>query len=263
MRLGTIFDYRGIRKISIERERTMVRHDRKKVSLILPTYNEVSSIRKVIEEFEATGLVDEIVVVNNNAAAGTSEEVNKTSAREVFEPRQGYGRAIRSGFEAADGDLIVVCEPDDTFVGADIKKLIAYADDFDFVIGTRTHRELIWSGANMGFFLRWGNYAVAKMIEFLFNTTNLTDVGCTFRLIKREALLRMKPYFTVTGSHFGPQMILLSIRLHIPMIQIPINYKTRVGTSSVTGSFFNALAVGVRMILMVMRYRLSVSLHER
>ncbi|HOT52351.1 MAG TPA: glycosyltransferase, partial [Candidatus Hydrogenedentes bacterium] len=47
----------------------------KKVSVVFPTYNEKDSIRAAIEEFFEDGLVDEIVVVNNNAAPGTDEEV--------------------------------------------------------------------------------------------------------------------------------------------------------------------------------------------
>lgn len=66
----------------------------KTISVILPTYNERDSIRACIEAFESTNVVDEIIVVNNNAAAGTSEEVAQTSAREVHEPIQGYGAAI-------------------------------------------------------------------------------------------------------------------------------------------------------------------------
>ena len=61
------------------------------VSVALPTYNERDSIRACIEAFFATGVVDEVVVCNNNAAPGTSEEVAQTRAREVFESRQGYG----------------------------------------------------------------------------------------------------------------------------------------------------------------------------
>jgi glycosyltransferase involved in cell wall biosynthesis len=228
----------------------------KEISVILPTYNEAGSIRKVIEEFRNSGVVDEIIVVNNNAAPGTSNEVAGTDAREVFEAEQGYGAAIIRGFEEARGDYLVVCEPDDTFVVNDIFKLLAYSDDFDFVVGTRTHREMIWSGANMGFFLRWGNYVVAKSMEFLFNTTNLSDMGCTYRLIKREALDAMKGYFTVRGSHFGPEMMLLAIRLDIPFIQIPLNYKKRVGRSSVSGDFLKAFYLGVVMILLILRYRL-------
>ena len=55
----------------------------KKVSVIFPTYNEKESIYDSINDFFANGYVDEIVVVNNNAAKGTSEEVRKTKAREM------------------------------------------------------------------------------------------------------------------------------------------------------------------------------------
>ena len=58
------------------------------VSVVLPTYNEKDSIRQTIEDFYATGVVDEVLVVNNNAAPGTSEEVSSTRAREVVEPQQ-------------------------------------------------------------------------------------------------------------------------------------------------------------------------------
>lgn len=227
----------------------------KTVSVILPTYNERRSIRAAIEEIEATGVVDEIIVVNNNAAEGTSEEVAATRAREVHEPIQGYGAAIQRGFREARGDLIVVSEPDGTFRGQDVYKLLAYAQDFDVVYGSRTVRELIWEGANMGLFLKWGNYAVAKLMEILFNTTSLTDVGCTMRCVRREALERIQPHFTVTGSFFGPEMMVLTILMKMRMIQIPVNYTKRVGTSSVTGDRWVAFRLGLRMIGLILDYR--------
>ncbi len=79
-----------------------------KVSVILPTYNEQDSIRQVILDFEAIEYVDEIIIINNNAAPGTSEEVAKTSATEYLETTQGYGAAIQRGFAEAHGDLIAV-----------------------------------------------------------------------------------------------------------------------------------------------------------
>jgi len=60
----------------------------------LPDIYEKESIRAAIDDFFAAGHVDEIVVVDNNAAEGTDNEVRATSARLVFEPRQGYGYAI-------------------------------------------------------------------------------------------------------------------------------------------------------------------------
>jgi glycosyltransferase involved in cell wall biosynthesis len=225
------------------------------VSVILPTYNERDSIRVAIGEIEATGVVDEILVINNNAARGTSAEVAQTSAREIFEPKQGYGAAIRRGFREAEGDFVIVSEPDGSFRGHDIHKVLAYAQDFEVVYGSRTVKELIWEGANMGLFLKWGNYSVAKLTEFLFNTTSLTDVGCTLRCIRREALRRIEPFFTVDGSFFGPEMMVLTVMMKASMIQIPVNYTKRVGTSSVTGNKWVALRLGLRMIALILSYR--------
>jgi len=212
----------------------------RKVSLIFPTYNEKDSIKEAIEDYQYQEIIDEIIVINNNAAEGTSEEVAKTTAKEVFEIKQGYGAAIRRGFGEATGDYIFVSEPDGTFEGRDIVKLLSYIDDFDVVYGSRTVKELIWQGANMGLFLKWGNYSVAKMMEFLFNTTSLTDVGCTVRCINRRALNHIEPYFTVDGSFFGPEMMVLSILMSMKIVQLPVNYTKRVGTSSVTGNKMRA-----------------------
>jgi glycosyltransferase involved in cell wall biosynthesis len=234
--------------------------DGKRVSLILPTFNEKDSIRQAIEEFQASGVIDEIVVVNNNAAEGTSAEVAKTCAREIYEPRQGYGAAIRRGFREVDGDFVIVAEPDGTFCGRDVRKLLAYAEDFDVVYGSRTVKELIWEGANMGLFLKWGNYAVAKLMELLFNTTSLTDVGCTVRCVRRETLRQLEPLFTVNGSFFGPEMMVLSILRKHRIIQVPVNYTRRVGMSSVTGNRWVAFRLGLRMIALILGYRLRSGL---
>jgi glycosyltransferase involved in cell wall biosynthesis len=203
-------------------------------------------------------------VVNNNAAPGTSEEVaaasaqmpNGTLVREVHEPRQGYGYAIQRGLREASGDYIVVSEPDGTFLGRDTFKLLAYVDDFDVVYGSRTARTFIWRGANMGAWLRWGNWGVAKLMEFLFNSTNLTDVGCTMRLVRREALTGLVNEFTVGGSAFGPEMMLLSLLHGQRAIQVPVNYLPRIGVSSVTGDARKAILLGLWMIGLVLRYRL-------
>jgi glycosyltransferase involved in cell wall biosynthesis len=231
-------------------------HD-KTVSVVLPTYNERDSIHRSIEDFFATGVVDEVLVVNNNAAPGTSEQVARTAAREIHEPKQGYGNAIQRGLRESVGEYIVICEPDGTFLARDIHKLLAFADDFDVVYGSRTARMFIWRGANMGLFLRWGNWAVAKMMEFLLNSTNLTDVGCTMRLISRSALQSMQPHFTIGGSAFGPEMMLISLIQGLRVIQIPVNYLPRVGESSVTGDPRKTVALGLWMIKLVWSYRIQ------
>jgi len=227
-----------------------------RVSVIFPTFNEKESIHDCIVDFLSTGYVDEVVVVDNNAAPGTAADALRAGARVVEEPVQGYGAAIRRGLAEATGDLLVVSEPDGTFSGHDVLKLLAYSDDFDVVYGTRTTLQLIWGGANMDWFLRVGNTAVAKFAEFLFNTSELTDVGCTMRLLRRPAYERIAGGFTVTGSHFGPEMMVLTFLEGLRTIQVPVNYRARVGESSVTGSRSEAIRVGLQMIWLITRYRL-------
>ena len=226
------------------------------VAVVLPTYRERNSIAAVVKGFEALGVVDDIVVVNNNAEAGTSAEVATTSAREVFETTQGYGAAIRRGLREVDADLICVCEPDATFNPDDLLKLLPYSVDCDAVFGSRTVSTFIWSGANMNWFLRWGNWAVAKLIEILYNTPYLSDVGCTYRLVSRECIQRIEPEFRSNGSRFGLEMQLLVVATSDRFVQVPVNYHPRVGESAVTGDLRKALALGVDMIGLVLRIRL-------
>ncbi len=229
----------------------------KSVSVILMTFNERDSIRATIEGFYATGLVDEVLVVNNNAAPGTADEVALTPARQVFEHRQGYGWASRRGLAEAKGDLLILAEPDGTFLPSDIVKLLAYSDDCAAVFGTRTTRELIWSGANMGAFLKWGNWAVAKMTEALFNTSHLSDVGCTYKLLHRDLAEQLLPRFTVGDSHFGPELMLRVITSGERFVEVPVNYLPRVGHSAVTGNLRKAFILGLQMIAFILRYRLA------
>lgn len=228
----------------------------KTVSVALPTYNEKDSIYECIQGFFASGVVDEVIVCNNNAAPGTSEEVARTRALEVFELKQGYGYSCQRALAEATGDLIVLSEPDGSFEPADIFKLLAYSADFDVVLGSRTNRELIWTGANMGWFMKWGNWAVGKFVEFIFNTATISDVGCTMRLVSRPVLETIMPHFTIGGSHFGPEMMLLCIRSKASIIEIPMNYPPRVGMSMVTGNRWVAFLLGLRMIELISRFRL-------
>jgi glycosyltransferase involved in cell wall biosynthesis len=230
----------------------------RRVSVVLMTYAERDSIRSVIEGFFDTGVVDEVLVVNNNAQEGTVEEVEKTDARMVFEPEQGYGHACRRGLIEANGDLIVLAEPDGTFLPSDVHKLLVFSDECDAVFGTRTTRELIWQGANMDWFLRWGNWAVAKLIEVIFNTSHLSDVGCTYRVYTRELADLVAEKMTIGDNHAGPEMTLLAITSGARFVEIPVNYLPRVGTSSATGDFGTAIKIGLRMIGLIVSFRRRV-----
>ncbi|HYN29951.1 MAG TPA: glycosyltransferase family 2 protein [Dermatophilaceae bacterium] len=226
--------------------------------VVLPTYNEKDSIAECVRRFESVEAVDEVIVVNNNAAPGTSEEVATTGATEVLESTQGYGAAIKRGLSEAIGsgaDLVCICEPDGTFNPEDLRKLLAFMPECDLVVGSRTVANFIWHGANMGWFLRWGNWAVAKLIEALYNTAYLSDVGCTFRVMTRDQARAVLVRSRLDGSAFGLEMLLLAIITRARIVQVPVNYHQRVGVSSVTGELSKTIALGLEMIGLVLRMR--------
>ena len=161
--------------------------DGKTVTVVFPAYNEAANIARAVRDFLGVSAVDEVLVVDNNSRDGTGDLAREAGARVVLETKQGYGNALQRGLREATGDYIVLAEPDGTFVAKDVVKLLAYADELDMVMGTRTTRELIWEQANMGWFLRVGNWAVAKLLQLLFDGPSLSDCGCTLRLIRREA----------------------------------------------------------------------------
>jgi glycosyltransferase involved in cell wall biosynthesis len=229
----------------------------KTVSVVLPAYNEAPYIRRAIDDFLSLGVVDEVLVVDNNSRDGTGAEARSTSATVVHESRQGYGYALRRGLRDATGDLVIMAEPDGTFMARDVLKLLAYSDDFEMVCGTRTTRELIWAHANMGWFLRVGNWAVAKMIQVLYGGPSLSDCGCTMRLTHREALVRIQDEMTVGGSHFLPEMVILALKKGLRVIEVPVNYRSRVGESKITGTLRGTLRTGFRMIGIIVRHRVT------
>jgi len=229
----------------------------KKVSVVIPTYNEAGSIRAVIEGFCNTGVVDEVVVVDNNAIGNTKEEIEKTMATRVVETKQGYGFALMRGMLEAKGDLIVMCEGDGTFEPDDIHKFLVYSDTFPVVLGTRTSRAAIWSGAFMPFPVRFANWLWAKFIEVLYNGPVLTDVGCTYKLIHRPALKRLAPLFKYSegDGKFSPELMIWILLSGLVPIEIPIIYKERVGQSSYTGNIWRAAKLGIKMLPTIIKYK--------
>jgi glycosyltransferase involved in cell wall biosynthesis len=201
----------------------------RKISVILPAYNEEPNIAAAVAAFRALSLADEIIVVDNNSSDRTAQKALGAGARVVPEPRQGFGCALRRGMAEAEGDLLVLCEPDGTFEARDLHKLLSYSDDFDRVLGTRTTQGRIWKGANRKPSLRLGNLAVAKLLELFFGGPSLSDCGCTFRLLTRRAYQTIGRHLTVEGSHFLPEMVIYGLVRRLRIIEIPVNYRGRIG----------------------------------
>lgn len=234
----------------------------KRVSVIIPTYNEAATIARVINDFFLTGLVDEVIAVDNNALPPTETEIKKTSAIYIKESEhQGYGHALMRGLREASGDLLVMTEADGTFDPKDIEKLLIYSDNFDIVFGTRTSRATIWSGAFMPWSVRFGNWATAKFLEVLHNAPTITDVGCTYKLISRHSLNSIIDLFPLSrgDGRFSPELMIWLLRRGrkhgLKPVEIPVMFMPRIGKSQYTGSIRKAAMLGARMIPLIIYYR--------
>jgi len=231
--------------------------NQKKISIVLPVYNEEKGVKACIEDFFSTGVVDEVIAVDNNSIDNSARLIKESQAKYFNEKIQGYGAALQRGLKEAKGDYIIMAESDGTFIAKDIFKFLAYVDEFDVIFGTRTSKSLIWSGAKMNLFLRVGNVIVAKLLEYLHNGPCLTDVGCTMKIIKKESLEKIQCQFSVKGSHFNPEVMLLTIKNKIKCVEIPVNYKERVGDSKITSNFWKSFKLGIIMIVYIFKKRLK------
>ena len=227
----------------------------KKVSVIFPVYNEKENIKNAIEQFFLEPSVGEVIAVDNNSTDGSADEIKKTRAVYILERTQGYGAALQAGLKKATGDILITVEPDGTFRANDLERFLIYSSDYDVVFGTRTSRTPVWSGANMDFSMRIGNWFVAKLLEYLNNGPSFTDVGCTYKLIHRYAYEKIKSTLKVNGNWFSPEFMLRCLENNLSTVEIPVFYGVRIGTSKITGKKWPAIKLGFRMIIFIITER--------
>lgn len=230
----------------------------KTVGVIFPTYNEQDNILSAITSFSEHPCVDEVMVVDNNSSDLTKSLTLQTKAAYVFEPVQGYGSASIAGLKKCKQDLLVIVEPDGTFSSSDLDLFLAYSEKYDAVFGSRTSRNLIWDNAFMPHWVRIGNWICAKELEFLWGGPSLTDVGCTYKLFHRESIQVIQENLTVKGSHFSPHLMIECLRRKLKIIEIPINYYSRVGNSKITGgNNLRTIRLGVVMFFYIFTMRVK------
>ncbi len=225
-------------------------------SIVLPTYNEEENIKNFINNLEKVNIKKEIIAVDNNSSDKTASEIKKTSAKYIFEKKQGYGYSIKAGLEQAKGDILITCEPDGTFEAEDIYKFLPYLNRFDCVFGTRTSKSLIGKKAKMGNFLRFGNIFVAKLLEYLFKGPSLTDVGCTFKAITKNSYDEIKNKLQINDSSFQPELMINLIKQKFSIVEIPVSYNARIGYSKITYDFISSFKLGIKMIFLIFKIRL-------
>jgi hypothetical protein len=227
----------------------------RRVVVALTAYNDEASIGQAVADFRSHPLVKRVIVVDNNSKDATAGRALEAGARVVTETKPGYGRCVYRCFEEAlreEGSaLIVLCEGDMTFRAADIEKLLAYIDHAHIVNGTRIVEQLREYTTQLSSFMYYGNFFVGKLLEAKhLGRGTFTDVGTTYKLLRRESLERLMPVLRPEinlpfNAHFLDTALAHGERL----VECPITFHPRVGKSK--GGNVNdirALTVGLRMI---------------
>ena len=105
----------------------------------------------------------------------------------------------------------------------------------------------------MPHWVRIGNIFCAKLIQVLFSGPSLSDVGCTFKALTKESRDAIISECRVTASHFSPELMIRLLSKKYRVIEIPVNYKGRIGDSKITGgNVSRTIALGLRMIIFIL-----------
>ena len=242
----------------------------RQICVIMPTFNEESTIKQVVEDFQRQNSVEHVVVIDNKSTDDTVKIAKECGAKVIEKiENKGYSHSLVLGLKEAlktDANIITITESDGTFNGYDLEKMVPYLNNCDMVIGSRQNQVISEKGnQNSGFFV-WANFLLAKLIQIKYlsldhmGIINLTDVGCIYRVIKRDALEKIISKLTYPGSDrpvggigIGLYITMLGIEEDLKIIEIPVTFKRRIGKSKLTGAGKKkTINIGLRFLWLIL-----------
>ncbi len=200
-----------------------------KLSIVMPVYNERNTIKEILRRVKQVDLGDlerEIIIVDDNSQDGTRNILameEDSITRVIYHPQnRGKGAAVRSGYKAATGDLIVVQDADLEYDPEDYPKLLEpiLKGKAQVVYGSR----FTGPRKNMLFWHYVGNRFLALTTNVLFNTT-LSDMETCYKLMTREVLDSLD----LKSDHFDiePEITAKILKQRIRIFEVPISYAGR------------------------------------
>ena len=201
------------------------------VSVVIPTMNEEASIGAVIDEVH-TALVDwdlEVLIVDTDSRDRTRDIAMQKGARVVPQPRRGYGRAYKTGFAAATGTFIATLDADLTYPAYRFPDFLTplAGDRADFVSGDRLSG--LSDGAMTGMH-RVGNEILNIAFRSLYDS-GVRDSQSGMWSFRRSILPRLQ--LLHDGMAFSEELKLEVIRAGFRFLEIPIEYRIRVGDKKI------------------------------
>jgi glycosyltransferase involved in cell wall biosynthesis len=197
------------------------------LSVVMPVYNERQTIDEIVARVLSVPMTIQLIVVDDYSTDGTRERLAELQREHGFtlllqERNQGKGAALRRGFAAVQGNLVVIQDADLEYSPGELPMLAELIIDgrADVVYGSRSlgrHRVFMFTHYV-------GNRIVTLLTNILYNTM-LTDMETCYKVMRREVLDGM----TLTSNGFGiePEMTAKIFKRGYRVYEIPISYDGR------------------------------------
>ena len=224
------------------------------IDIIIPAYNEEAAIGAVVDAIPKAW-VRHIIVCNNNSTDGTATVAAQHGAIVVHQPLPGYGNACLKGMEhiaalAVKPDIVVFLDGDHSDHPEQLPELVQPIIDatVDMVIGSR-----VLGKAAKGSLTpqqRFGNGLATLLLRLLYGVT-YTDLG-PFRAIRYTSLLQLG----MADRNYGwtVEMQVKAAKLGLRSMEVPVDYRVRIGQSKVSGTVKGTIGAGYKILLTIFRY---------
>lgn len=213
-------------------------HKTKRVTLVIPCYNEADGLGSVIdgiprEKMKDAGFSVDVLVVDNHSIDDTAEVARRHGARVVHEPQRGKGQAIKTALNAIDDecDYVVMIDGDDTYKTSEILRLLEPLESgfCDVVLGSRLAGRMFEN--SMHGLNRLGNWFFSFLVRHVYKV-NITDTLTGYFAWRYDVIKKMRPHLSSSGFAIEMEMITRMARLGYEMYSVPITYAPRVGEST-------------------------------
>lgn len=223
------------------------------IDVVIPAYNEQDAIQKVIEEIPS-GLVRDIVVVDNNSSDNTFTQASNTEATVLSEVRQGYGWACLKGIafiadKSIQPDILVFIDGDHSDYPEEMGELVKpiLENNTDLVIGSRALGKK--QKGSMTPQQIFGNWLSTRLMRWFYGA-RFTDLG-PFRAIKFKKLLEMNMQDKTYG--WTVEMQIKALKQGMTYAEVPVNYRKRIGFSKVSGTVKGSVLAGIKIIYLIFK----------
>ena len=224
-----------------------------KIAVLLPCYNEASTIAKVVTDFRAALPDADIYVYDNNSTDGTAQAAQQAGAIVRHEPVQGKGNVIRRMFREVEADCYLMADGDDTYPAEQARQMVTpvLEEHVDMVIGDRLSST--YFEQNKRPFHNGGNRVVRWLIRRFWHT-DIHDIMTGYRAFSRTFVKN----FPVLSGNFEieTEMTIHALDRRFLLREVPVAYRDRPqGSVSKLNTFSDGISVLKTIVLLYKEYR--------